>query len=76
VEPVEFLPCVLEVLFSNFRFKDFLDDRHEVGQGAHGGERLSICGSDQAAYRSQHESVLDLVQWYAALIELDGKQTI
>src|ERR1035437_4964764 len=75
-EPLEFLPCVLEVLFSHLRFEDFLDNRQEIGQGAHGGQRRSVGGPDQAAYRGQHESVLNRVQGDAALIELEGQQTV
>jgi hypothetical protein len=33
-------------------------------------------GPDQAAHRGQYKSVLDLVQGYAALIELEGQQAV
>src|ERR1035441_7227470 len=75
-EPLEFLSCVLEVLFSNFHFEYFLDDRQEVGQGAHGGQRRGVCWPDQAANRRQHECVLDDGQGNAALIELNGQHAI
>ena len=47
------MPRVLEILFSNFCFEYFLDNRQEVRQGAHRGQWRSICGPDQAAYRGQ-----------------------
>jgi hypothetical protein len=75
-EPLELLPRVLEVLFSNLRFKHFFDNRQEVGQGAHGGQRRSVGGPDHAAYRGEHEGVLDLFCRYAALIELEGQQSV
>ena len=75
-QPLEFLSRVLVVLVTYFRFEDFFYDRHEVGQRAHGGQRRSIRGPDHAAYGGEHKSVLDLVQGYAALIELNSQQAI
>jgi hypothetical protein len=45
---LELLSNVLEVLFSNVRFKHFLDDWQERGQGTDDGQRLSVGGSDHA----------------------------
>src|ERR1700677_174166 len=75
-EPLEFLSHALEILFTDFHFEHFFDDRHEVGQRAHVGQGRSIGGPDQAAYGGQHKSVLDFVQGYAALIELNGQQAV
>ena len=59
---MEFLPCVLEVLFSDFCFEYFLDNRQEVRQGAHSSQWRSIGGADKTAYRGEHERVLDFVR--------------
>jgi hypothetical protein len=66
----------LKIFFPGFHFDYFFDDWEEVGQGAHGSQRRSIGGPGHAAYGAQHESVLNLVQWYAALMELDSKQAV
>ena len=73
---LELLPHVKEILFTDFHFQYFFDDRLEVGQRAHGGERRGVCRPDHAANRGKYQSIFDLLQGNTASIELDSQQAI
>jgi len=49
---LKFLSRVLEILFTGFHLDDFFDDRHEVGQRAHGRQRRGLDGPNHAAHRA------------------------
>src|SRR6202453_5520044 len=56
-EPLEFLSHVFEILFTDFRFEYFFDDRKEVGQRTYGGQGRSIGGEGHTARPGGRTSV-------------------
>jgi hypothetical protein len=56
--------------------EEFLDDRHEVGEGAHRSKRGSIVGAQDAARGGEQECRLDDRERDSAPVEVGGDETI
>ena len=67
---------VLKVFLSDLQLQYFFDHRREVCQRADDAERRSIGGARQATRGGESQRILDRFQRHAALVQLDGEQTV
>src|SRR6266702_1974724 len=65
-----------EVLGTDLEKQDLFDHRREVRQRANDPQRQRIGGAREAPRGSESQRVFDRFQRHAALVQLDGEQTI
>jgi hypothetical protein len=65
-----------EVVWANLEMQDFFDHRREVSERADDPESRSIGGAPKTPRGGERQSVFYRSERHAALVQLDGEQTI
>ncbi|MGH9821889.1 MAG: hypothetical protein ACREDR_01315 [Blastocatellia bacterium] len=75
-ELIDLVAEVAEVVRTGGYAKNFIDHRGKVGQGANGGKRRSMLGTEEPTGSSENQRVFDGTQRDASLIEIGGEEAV